>query len=206
MRFDITCFAFAATICFSGVSSATDWVAAPSYYSHDPLSGERVQQYSPIGPFYIYPRGDFRRSGFRQTRSSIQVGGSSDHMHIVEEWGKPVRPYGEWRFPYRPYSVPYGLWGPPVPQVYAPRGIANQVGPPHAAQPYARQRFDRGPQAGQPDIPRLPFRREQPYPGYHPQPWDDGRYPPYDSDGPYGYPDLQRRPPIIQPPPAPPAT
>ena len=36
--------------------------------------------------------------------------------------------------------------------------------------------------------------RAQPYPGYFPQPWDDGRYPPYDSDGPYGYPDLLLRP------------
>ncbi len=43
----------------------------------------------------------------------MQVGQSADHMHVVEEWGRPVRPYGEWRFPYRPYSVPYQLWGAP---------------------------------------------------------------------------------------------
>jgi hypothetical protein len=52
------------------------------------------------------------QSGYWHTRSSIQAGGSADHLHVVEEWGRPVRPYGEWRFPYRPFSVPYPLWGP----------------------------------------------------------------------------------------------
>ena len=92
---------------------AIDWLTAPSTFTHDPASGERVSQYSPIGPFYIYPRADYVRSGYRQKRSTIQVGSSADHLHLVEEWGRPVRPYGEWRFPYRPYSVPYDLWGPP---------------------------------------------------------------------------------------------
>ena len=96
----------------SSVAFAGDWITAPSYYTHDSKSGERVQQHSPIGPFYTYPRGDFTRSGFRHTRSSIQVGGSADHYHLTEEWGKPVQPYGEWRHPYRPYSVPYDAWGP----------------------------------------------------------------------------------------------
>ena len=112
------CTAFSAANLYGG-----DWLTVPSYYSHDPQTGQRVQQYSPIGPFYTYQRGDYRRSGYRQTRSSIQAGGSADHMHIVEEWGNPVRPYGEWRFPYRPYSVPYDAWGPPpFAGGYGPRG------------------------------------------------------------------------------------
>jgi len=90
-----------------------DWITEPSYYTHDATTGERVQQYTPIGPFYTYPRGDFTRSGFRHTRSSIQVGGSADHYHLTEQWGKPIQPYGEWRHPYRPYSVPYDAWAPP---------------------------------------------------------------------------------------------
>jgi hypothetical protein len=101
---------------------AGDWVTAPSYFTHDPYSGERVQQYSPIGPFYTYPRADFQRSGFHHTRSSIQVNGASDNYFVVEEWGREVRPYGEWQFPYRPYSVPYPLWGPPY--GFAPYGAA----------------------------------------------------------------------------------
>src|SRR5262245_21700197 len=92
---------------------AADWLTAPSYYTHDHSTGERVAQYSPIGPFYYYLRPDYLKSGYRQYRSTIDLGNSSDNMHIVEEWGRPVRPYEEWQFPFRPYSVPYQEWGPP---------------------------------------------------------------------------------------------
>ena len=96
--------------------SAADWITAPSYYSHDPMSGQRVNQYSRIGPFYNTTRSDYTTSGYRHTRSSIEAGGSVDHLHLVETWGRPVRPYEEWKYPFRPYSVPYQQWGPqPVP-------------------------------------------------------------------------------------------
>jgi hypothetical protein len=97
----------------ANVASAADWLTAPSYYTHDPSSGQRVTQYAEIGPYYYYHRPDFQRSSYRQFRSTIQAGNSADNMHIVEEYGNPVRPYEEWRFPYRPYSVPYDQWGPP---------------------------------------------------------------------------------------------
>jgi len=93
---------------------AGDWVRAQSYYSHDPQTGERVQQYAPVGPFYTQAQGNYLRSGYHHTRSSIQVGTSADNYHVVEEYGAPVRPYGEWRFPYRPYSVPGYLSTPPL--------------------------------------------------------------------------------------------
>jgi hypothetical protein len=105
--------AFLAAIAFQSYALAGDWITAPSYFTHDPQTGERVRQYSPIGPFYTFSRGDYRRSGYRHTESSIQYNGSADRLHIVEEWGGPVRPYGEWEFPFRPYAVPYELWGPP---------------------------------------------------------------------------------------------
>ncbi len=92
---------------------AADWITAPSYFTHDPQTGRRVTQYSPIGPVYSFTRPDYVSSGYRHTRSSIQVAGSADNYHEVETWGKEVRPYGEWRFPYRPYSVPYDAWGAP---------------------------------------------------------------------------------------------
>ena len=60
------------------VAAAADWITAPSYYSHDPDTGQRVTQYSPIGPFYTFARPDFQRSGYRHTRSSYSgraVGG-----------------------------------------------------------------------------------------------------------------------------------
>lgn len=109
-----TCLGSLAAVLFLCVaSSGADWITAQSYYTHDPQTGERVDQYTPIGPFYTFARSDYLQSGYRHTRSTIQAGESMDQMHIVEEWGRPVRPYGEWKFPFRPYSVPYQLWGAP---------------------------------------------------------------------------------------------
>lgn len=98
---------------FSASAVGADWLTAPSYYTHEPIKGERVAQYSPIGPFYYLQRADFSRSGYRHYRSTIQAGGSADNLHIVEEWGRPVVPYEQWRFPFRPYGSPYDAWGPP---------------------------------------------------------------------------------------------
>jgi len=96
----------------SSAAHAGDWVTAPSYYSHDPETGQRVQQYAQVGPFYTQAQGNYQRSGYHHTRSSIQVGTSADNYHVVETFGDPVRPYGEWRFPFRPYSVPSYLSTP----------------------------------------------------------------------------------------------
>lgn len=97
----------------TSLASAADWLTAPSYYSHDPQTGERVTQYAQNAAVYRIERPDFQQSGFRYTRSSLQMGRSIDHLAITEEWGNPVRPYGEWRYPFRPYSVPYPYWGAP---------------------------------------------------------------------------------------------
>lgn len=143
----------------SSFGTAADWITAPSYYSHDPQTGERVTQYTPIGPFYTFARSDYLQSGYRHTRSSIQAGHSADHMHIVEEWGRAVRPYGEWRFPFRPYSVPYDLWGPPPFAGMGFPGFFPPFGPPV------------GGETGQ--WPPGPYDRQQPPPYY------DGSYPSY---------------------------
>jgi hypothetical protein len=105
--------AIVATGSIVGPSSAAEWATAPSYYTHDWTSGQRVAQYSPIGPFYYYSRPDYLKSGYRQYRSTIDLGNSSDNMHVVEQWGAQIVPYEQWRFPYRPYSAPYPAWGPP---------------------------------------------------------------------------------------------
>ena len=94
-------------------AGAADWITAPSYYTHDWTSGQRVAQFKPVGPFYYFQRGDYLKSGYRQYRSTIDLGNSSDNMHVVEQWGAPVVPYEQWRFPYRPYGAPYDAWGPP---------------------------------------------------------------------------------------------
>ena len=97
----------------AGVSSsaAADWLAAPSRYTHSPDHAHRVLQYAPVPPVFHVPT--HVRSVYRQSRSSLQIGDSIDQYHTVDEYGRPIRPYGEWRFPYRPFSVPYPYWGPP---------------------------------------------------------------------------------------------
>ena len=99
---------------------ADDWMTWSSSYTHSPQTGQRIDQYAageqPISPY----RQDFTRSGYRHFRSTLQAGQSADNMHIVEQWGQPVIPYEQWRFPFRPYAVPYDAWGP-----QAPYGISN---------------------------------------------------------------------------------
>ncbi|MGE0756683.1 MAG: hypothetical protein AB7O38_06670 [Pirellulaceae bacterium] len=182
------------------VQAGEEWIAAPSFYTHD-ASGNRVAQHTPIGPFYVSAREDFQRSGYRHTRSSLQFGGSVDHFHIVEEWGRPVRPYDEWRFPYRPYSAPYEAWGPPLAGLGYPAPLfpfgwgwppANGLpaagnvpavpNPPGAGIPGAGLPGAGLPGAGIPGVgnPLQPF---VPYRGY--QPWFDDRYPAVDDRAPW---------------------
>jgi hypothetical protein len=109
----------------ASAASAADWITAPSYYTHDPQTAQRVNQFSPVGPFYVYTPPNYVKSGYRHLRSTIQAGGSADNLHIVEEWGRPVIPYEQWRFPARPYGSPYPNWGPP----YAGAAFFNGFGP-----------------------------------------------------------------------------
>ena len=107
-------------------SISTDWTTMPSTYTHD-ATGQRVDQYALAVEPQSNERADFVRSGYRHTRSTLQAGFSSDNYHVTEQWGQPVRPYGEWRYPNRPFSVPYGQWGPQLPQVVVG---GNQFGSP----------------------------------------------------------------------------
>lgn len=111
-----------------GKPVSTDWTTMPSTYTHD-TTGQRVDQYA----FAVEPqsneRADFVRSGYRHTRSTLQAGFSSDNYHLTEQWGQPVRPYGEWRYPNRPFSVPYGQWGPQLPQVVVGGNQWGAIGP-----------------------------------------------------------------------------
>jgi hypothetical protein len=157
----------------AAAAGAADWIVAPSYYTHDPQTGQRTDQYTPIGPFYTFARTDYMQSGYRHTRSSLQAGLSMDHMHIVEEWGRPVRPYGEWRFPFRPYSVPYPMWGPQFP----PFGFGGFWGGPWGGP---------GADGEAPSFFPDPYNRQQPPPYY------DGSYAPFRSRLPRG-----PRPPLL---------
>jgi hypothetical protein len=153
-------------------AAAADWLTAPSYFTHDQATGQRVAQYCPIGPFYYYCRPDFLESGYRHYRSTIDLGNSSDNLHIVETWGEAVRPYDEWRFPYRPYSVPYQDWGPPF------GGLGGGTG----NFPYSGGGFGGFGPGWFPGFPGGGFPGggfQQPAVNFA-QPWLDGHYPSYD--------------------------
>jgi hypothetical protein len=93
-----------------------DWTTLPSTYTHSP-DGQRVDQFASVTPEPVFELPSYAKSGYRHTRSTLQAGFSSDNYHLVEQWGAPIRPYGEWRYPNRPFAVPYGAWGPQLPQV-----------------------------------------------------------------------------------------
>lgn len=91
-------------------AEAQSWLTAPSYYTHDPQTGRRVDQYQQNDRVVHTPPST--RSLYRHRRSTLQIGDSIDIYHAVDQYGDIVRPYGEWRFPYRPFSAPYPQWGP----------------------------------------------------------------------------------------------
>ena len=112
----------------NGTSQAgrIDWTTMPSTFTHD-VQGTRVAQFAQGVQPVVYERPDYQRSGFRHYRSSLQGGSSADHIHVVDQWGPSVRPYGEWRFPARPFSVPYPAWGPQLPLASVNSNFNNQI-------------------------------------------------------------------------------
>jgi hypothetical protein len=104
-----------------------DWTTLPSTYSHD-QEGRPVDQFATGVEPSVVVRNDYQQSGFRHSRSTVQAGTSTDHYHVVERWGPPVQPYGEWRYPYRPFAVPYGAWGPQPPLVNVQSSFGNGFG------------------------------------------------------------------------------
>jgi hypothetical protein len=151
------------------LAEAADWNTAPSYYTHDPNTARRVSQFSPIGPFYVYSPPNYVKSGFRHTRSSVQAGGSADNLHIVEEWGRPVQPYEQWRFGTRPYGdAPYQAWGPPFAGAAIAPGYGGYGGYGGGIGPGGFNGGGGG---------YSPYYQMQ-----GPAPWLDGYYPSYDSN------------------------
>lgn len=125
---------FSSLICLllaSQYACAGDWMTWRSTYTHDPATGHRVEQFAaPVEPL-APDQGNLVRSGYRHYRSTIQAGETADSLHVVTEWGRPVVPYEHWRFPYRPFGVPYGAWGPPTPGVYSNFHYSPHFGHPH---------------------------------------------------------------------------
>jgi hypothetical protein len=153
-----------------------DWMTWRSTYTHDHY-GQRVDQHSPHADPIVPQRADFQRSGYRNYRSTLQTGNSADNMHVVEQWGAPVEPYEQWRFPFRPFGVPYDAWGP-----QAPYGIFNGnfggFPVPNSAGPINHGGLLLTPGLPQRDFPRPNSSNGFPLtPPYRNEPWYDGSYP-----------------------------
>jgi hypothetical protein len=66
---------------------AASWVFQRSYYTHDPVTKVRVGPQTTGGPYYSPVRGEFIRTGVRQLRSQIRVGGIVfDQYNEWEAW------------------------------------------------------------------------------------------------------------------------
>ncbi len=123
----------------------------------------RVDQYTPIGPFYTFARTDFMQSGYRHTASNSGRAERRPHAHR--------RGMGTARAAVRRMAVPVptvfgsvSLWGPP----FAGLGGGGKLGPFGADQAG-------GGEAG---------RNVDPYGRQQPPPYYDGRNAPYRSRGP----------------------
>ena len=87
------------------------WIFLPGYYTHSPVTGQRVAQYGRSNRRSCPPIRRTRRAatGIRL----IQVG--TEWLNLVQTWGAgtAIRPYGEWEYPYRAGATPFGPWGNP---------------------------------------------------------------------------------------------
>jgi hypothetical protein len=187
--------AAAVAIALGGLRAARadDWIFLPSYYTHDPATGQRVAQFAPVVTPCVEIDPTYQRSGYVHNESTLQVGDSAVHTHIVETWGQGtnIRPYDEWLYPYRPGATPYNPgWGSGGPGANASGGVMGPYGP--GAGPYS---------------PWMASPYGQPNPGWYgqPNPGPYGPTSPYAPQGPWVSPPPNPGPPG-PPQPAPPPT
>jgi len=92
-------------------ASDVSWIFHPGYYTHSPVTGQRVAQYEPERASIVPTDPTYQESGYRH--QVIQLG--NENLNIVQTWGAgtAIRPYGEWERPFRPGATPYGPWGNP---------------------------------------------------------------------------------------------
>jgi hypothetical protein len=118
-------------------SAADSWMFLPGYYTHSPVTGQRVDQYAAPAPSYARFGENFLQSGYQHNHIQMAGVNGEENIHIVETWGAGewIRPYGEWERPFRPGATPYGPWNQPYGYSGNPYGAAgNLYGP--AGNPY----------------------------------------------------------------------
>jgi hypothetical protein len=68
-------------------AKADSWVFLPSYYSHDPVAPVQIGPRYEGGPYYIRPQGEYVRSGYTHTQTTISVGSQgTDTFNYYESW------------------------------------------------------------------------------------------------------------------------
>jgi hypothetical protein len=72
---------------FGTATKADSWVFLPSYYSHDPVAPVQIGPRYEGGPYYIRPQGEYVRSGYTHTNTTISVGSQgTDTFNYYESW------------------------------------------------------------------------------------------------------------------------
>lgn len=116
MRRQLALWIAPAAVLFCAAAAEGSWIFRPSYYTHDPATGQRVAKFAGGEIPVAMADPSYRQSGYRHIRSSLRgADGTADRLHVVETWGagESIRPYGEWQRPFRAGATPYGPWGNP---------------------------------------------------------------------------------------------
>jgi hypothetical protein len=145
-------FILTASLLPAAQASDVSWIFRPAYYTHSPVTGQRVAQYAAEQPSIVPVDPTYQESGYRH--QLIQVG--TEWLNLVQTWGAgtAIRPYGEWEYPYRPGATPYGPWYNPQGPWMRPSGSWQNPYDPNRPpylngpnrQPYGYQPYGYGPE------------------------------------------------------------
>ena len=155
------CFVLSIFVVAAAEASDVSWIFHPGYYTHSPITGQRVAQYEPERPSIVPTDPTYQESGYRH--QLVQAG--NDWLNLTQTWGAgtAIRPYGEWEYPYRAGATPYGPWvNPQGPWAQPLNSWQNSYGANRLPYGYGRRSFKFDPggvrdwQSGPPPPPPAP--------------------------------------------------